>query len=176
MELRTPRTLLREFTREDLAGFSHYRLDPRFGVYAEGIDAMPSSVELLEMFLQWAVEEPRRAWQFAITLPTRASISGPLIGTAGLRQRAAGDGVAEFGIELDRRHWRQGLATEVSRGLLDFDFGTLGLREIQARSVSANLAVTRLLETLRFEPDGEADGPEWMQRRGWKERLWRLPA
>lgn len=173
MELRTTRTLLREFVAEDLAAFSRYRLDPAFRQFAPEPAAEPSSEDLLATFLRWAAEDPRCAWQLAISIP--ATMPEQLAGTAGLRKASHDADVADFGIELDARYWGRGHASEVARALLDFGFGGLALRQVVAQTVSANHAVAALLGSLRFERSGATEGSPAMQRRGWKEVHWRLP-
>jgi RimJ/RimL family protein N-acetyltransferase len=49
-------------------------------------------------------------------------------------------GVADLGYRILRRYWRQGLATEASRGLLQHAFETVGVRRVIAQTMAVNAA------------------------------------
>lgn len=57
---------------------------------------------------------------------------------------------AEIGYSFDRSHWSRGYATEALRGLIDYGFGPLALRRIEADIDPRNGASARLLERLGF--------------------------
>jgi ribosomal-protein-alanine N-acetyltransferase len=132
MEILTRRFRLRDFTAADAAAFRAYHEDPRYrALYGDGIaDAAPG---LLQQFIAWAAEKPRRNFQFAVT---EREAPGRLIGCAGLRQAGFAPGQAEFGLELAADQWgRYGCAIEVAAALLRFGFGTLALDCIHGVSV-----------------------------------------
>ena len=70
---------------------------------------------------------------------------GAFLGMVGLaRVRFAPlAGAVEVGWRLARAHWGKGYATEAARAWLGHGFGTLGLAEIVAFTVPANLASRR---------------------------------
>lgn len=49
-------------------------------------------------------------------------------------------GVADLGYRILRRYWRQGLATEASRALLQHAFLTVGVRRVIAQTMAVNAA------------------------------------
>ena len=84
----------------------------------------------------------------------RVSATGSLYrGARGKRLRRAHDaasrpgpdqpddpGVADLGYRLLRRYWRQGLATEAARALLQHAFLTVGVRRVIAQTMAVNAA------------------------------------
>lgn len=73
--------------------------------------------------------------------------------------------VAELGYRIARRHWRQGLATEASRGLLRHAFETVGQSRVIAQTMTVNsgsrAVMTKLgLRYLRtYHPDWDEPLP-----------------
>ena len=55
---------------------------------------------------------------------------------------------AEIGWRLERRHWRQGLASEGAGELLRYGFETVGLRRIRAETMAVNLASRGVMRKL----------------------------
>jgi RimJ/RimL family protein N-acetyltransferase len=70
------------------------------------------------------------------------------IGLAVQAFRAPFTPCVEIGWRLAAEHWNRGLATEGARTALEHGFGALGLREIVAYTVPANLASRRVMEKL----------------------------
>ena len=173
MEVTTGRFLLREFTEADAAQFVAYHEDPRYLAFSSARDASPQrSRGLLAMFHDWAREQPRRHYQFAIAAVYTPAL---LLGCCGLR--GIEDRVAEIGIELAPRYWgRHGCALEVMCALIEFGFRDLELNEICGETVSANDRIARLATWLGFTSARRDGAPEWMQGRGWHEVEWRLPS
>jgi ribosomal-protein-alanine N-acetyltransferase len=87
------------------------------------------------------------------------------LGTCGLDDIDAVNGVAEIGYVLAKPYWGQGYATEAASVVLRFGFVQLGLRLIEAHAFSENVASLRVMAklSLRFretrlatgEPPGE---------------------
>ncbi|MCP3979621.1 MAG: GNAT family N-acetyltransferase [bacterium] len=77
-----------------------------------------------------------------------------VIGTCTLASLDASNGRAEVGFALNRSHWGGGLMSEALRLLLDYAFGTLGLRRIEADIDPRNAASIRLVERLGFVREG----------------------
>ena len=174
MELASERLILREFDHADLPALLAYWADPRYAEFGDPEAAAPVHARrLLELFVRWAQEVPRRNYQFAVV---ERGGSGEMIGNCGIRQQESGGGVAGFGVELAPSVWGRGLATEAARRLLSLAFGDLGLREIHGISVAENTRVARLVGRLGFTRIASRPGPDWMRSRGWTETEWRLAA
>jgi RimJ/RimL family protein N-acetyltransferase len=182
MELVTPRLRLRDFIDTDAPAFVAYHADPRSAqFYAPGEAAPGSARQLLDVFRGWAIEQPRRNYQLAITLlqpghaPASSASSGEkVIGTIGLRGEGLVAHHAEFGLELAPAAWGHGYAAEAARAFLTFGFRHLDLTDVVGVSVSANLRVARLVRGLGFVESGTRPGAGWMQGHGWHHVEWWL--
>ncbi len=173
-----PRVRLRDFASADAAEFARYRRDPRCAAfYAADTVAPAASLRLLERFVAWAVERPRRNFGLAIAEPAGEDEPGRLIGCCSLFGGRLPQGYAEFGIELAPERWGRGLAGEASRLLLDFGFGALGLAEIRCVTVTQNVRIARLLGRLGFTPGRPRRAPpgaDWLEAAGWTLTDWWL--
>jgi len=56
--------------------------------------------------------------------------------------------VSELGYRIVRRYWRQGLASEASRVLLQYAFETVGQNRVIAQTMAVNLGSRGVLETI----------------------------
>ena len=63
-------------------------------------------------------------------------------------------GRADIGYGLARAHWGQGVMNEALTAIVDYGFGPLGLRRLEADIDPRNLASLRALERLGFEREG----------------------
>lgn len=170
----TPRLVLRDFTPEDLPAYLEPQADPRYTeFYGPGETGPDFTRGLVERFVQWAAETPRRNYQLAVVL--RES-PGELIGSCGIRLHGCEAGTGEFGLELAPRHWGRGFATEAAGAILNFGFRELGLQEIGGVTVTENVRVQRLVARLGFTQIERIPGPDWMSARGWSQSVWRLRA
>lgn len=172
MELLTQRFLLRDFTDADLPAFEAYHADPRSLEFYGPSEARPAHArELIRRFQAWAAESPRRNYQLAIV---RRRDPDALLGSAGLRTAEAAPGTAELGIELAPDCWgRYGYALEVLRALVDFGFGTLGLREIYGATVSANQRIGRRSRPSAPRRRSARDPSGWRSAGGrWSSGAW----
>lgn len=168
----TPRLVLRDFTLEDLPAYLEPQADPRYTeFYGPGETGPDFTRGLVERFVQWAAETPRRNYQLAV-VPREGP--GELIGSCGVRQHGCEPGKGEFGLELAPRHWGRGFATEAASAILDFGFRELGLQEIRGVTVTENVSVQRLVARLGFTRVETIPGPDWMSARGWSQSVWRL--
>ena len=170
MEIVTSRLVLREFTAADAAALAAYQADPRATEFY-GPDDVATVPGLVERFVAWARESPRRNWQLAIA--AREAPAEPL-GSCGLRTLDLPRGVAELGVELAPTAWGRGYAREAARALVDWGFPALDLAEVCAVTVSANARVASLLRRLGFSAAATRPGPAWMTARGWHHVEWRL--
>ncbi len=91
----------------------------------------------------------RRGLTLAVTLRE----DGALVGAVGLALVMA-DRRAELGYWIGVPWWNRGMATEASRGLIDFGFGTLGLHRIMARHMARNEASGRVMQKLGMAREG----------------------
>lgn len=171
MVLTGERVLLRDFEARDVAAYTRIHADPRFTEFRGPEESTPEHpVKLLDLFMSWADEEPRRDFQLAIV--ERAT--GELLGSCGVRSGEHPAGWAELGIELAAPSWGRGLASEAARLVLAFGFESLHLREVQAESVTQNARIARLLSRLGFQDIGARRQAGWMDARGWTKTDWLL--
>ncbi len=85
----------------------------------------------------------------------RRSADGGLIGHCGLVINEAPD--VELIYALARSAWGQGFATEAAECVTNFAFDRRELQHLYALVFPENLASVRVLEKLRFEPDGTTE-------------------
>ena len=98
MELTGERILLREFAEGDVGGLLAVHSDPRvLRYYAPEVGTLEHARMLVEMFIQWANENPRQNFQFAIVDPE----TNALLGSCGIRRKNCPPNQAEFGIGID---------------------------------------------------------------------------
>jgi ribosomal-protein-alanine N-acetyltransferase len=123
---------------------------------------------LVEMFIEWANENPRQNFQFAIVdLETNS-----LLGSCGIRRKNYPPGQAEFGIGIDADWWGRGIAQEAARTILRFGFSELDLHEVHGVAVSENEAVSKFVRRLGFSPGIASRGEAWMEERSWRVVDW----
>lgn len=91
----------------------------------------------------------RRTLTLAVTLEA----DGTLIGTVGLAL-AMEDCRGELGYWIGLPWWNRGFATEASRAVVDFGFGSLGLHRIMARHLARNPSSGRVMEKLGMTREG----------------------
>ncbi len=163
MELFTDRLRLREYVESDVDTTHRWRCDPAYLEHypGDGFDRR-HTMELIERFIGWQSESPRRRWQLAIERVD----TGQFIGSGGVRRASDRDG-ADIGYELDPQHWGHGFATEAMARLVRFAIEEAGLTLLTARTSQANKRSLRVLERLGFQcaeaiPAGSGrDGTEW---------------
>lgn len=170
MLLTTKRFVLRDFVVDDFPAFEEYHADPRSSeFYGPERDNPRLAAELVQLFMAWAVEEPRLNYQLAIV-----QRGGPLIGCGGLRMKDVGPDSAELGLELAPAYWgRYGYATEIMKRLVNFGFDDLGLARIFGTTVSENARIARLVSAFGAV-SVECSTPVWMAARGWRQIEWRI--
>src|SRR5262245_49625015 len=128
MELSGRRTLLREFTEEDVGTLQVIHGDPRVLRYYDPEVGTPEHARMLVgLFIQWAYENPRDNFQLAIVDPK----SSTLLGSCGIRRKGRPKGQADFGIGIDASCWGRGLALEAARLILGFGFAELDLQDVR---------------------------------------------
>ena len=164
MELRTPRLLLREFTRQDWQAVLAYQIDPRYLRYYPWIERNKTDVEaFVDQFVAWQTEKPRSKFQFAVTL----AATNKLIGTCGVRLNGPRRWEGDMGYEIAPAYWGQGYATEAAQAILTFGFETLQTHRIWASVIAENLGSVRVLEKLNMKREGHLRENQWMKGRWW---------
>jgi [ribosomal protein S5]-alanine N-acetyltransferase len=76
--------------------------------------------------------------------------NGNFVGAAGLRPYKLEDRIFALGFYLLREYWRQGLAEEAARAVIDYAFGTLNATRLFAGHHPENSASRALLTKLGF--------------------------
>jgi RimJ/RimL family protein N-acetyltransferase len=173
MEIITKRFLIRDFTEADESALLAYHSDPRYAECCSPEEVSRESTrKLLNLFMQWATEIPRRNYQLAIT-----ELESPrkLLGCCGLRCEGYNLGQAELGIELALEYWgRYRYAIEVAGALLEFGFHDLALQEVRGISIDANARVTKLAHRYGFAVVGTRSESDWTRAKGWSQTEWQL--
>ena len=147
-ELRTPRLLLRAFTRDDAAA-----LTAALGAreVSDTTLSIPHPYER-SMADSWiaglaAAFERRELAVFAV-----ADGSGELVGSVALA--LGGDGQGELGYWTALPHWGKGYSTEAARALVAWGFESLGLHRVHAHHFARNPASGRVLRKLGMREEG----------------------
>jgi RimJ/RimL family protein N-acetyltransferase len=148
-------------------------MDPRAREFYGPDEGLPELPALLETFLAWAAETPRRNWQLAVAL---REDSATVVGSCGLRRVHEEPDLADLGIDLAPALWGLGYGTEAASAMLDFGFDALGLSAVRGRVVSANRRVEAMIRRLCFRFVGTHSGPAWITTRGWHCAEWELTA
>jgi RimJ/RimL family protein N-acetyltransferase len=95
---------------------------------------------------------------FAARAALRWSITHPeddrMVGHLSLFNFSEQSGRADIGYGLVREHWGRGLMHEALTAVVDFAFGPLGLRRLEADIDPRNQASLRVLERLGFTREG----------------------
>ncbi len=156
--IRSERLLLRPWRDEDRAPFAAMSADARVMQFFPAVlsraesDAGVDNIQAhfaTHGFGVWAIEVPGVA---------------PFVGFTGLavpRFTAAFTPCVEIAWRLAADHWGKGYATEAARLSLQYGFETLGLTEIVALAVAANLRSRAVMERLgmRHDPADDFDHP-----------------
>jgi RimJ/RimL family protein N-acetyltransferase len=154
VSLRTRRLVLREWREEDAEPFAAMSADPAVMQYLvpfrdrAAMDA-------------W-VAAARRHWrkhgfgQSVVELPGEAPFIG-VVGLSRVRFALPFAPAVEAAWRLARPYWGRGYPYEAARAAIDDGFGRLGLDEIVAFTVPANLASRRVMEKLGMTRDPAED-------------------
>ena len=132
--------LLRDFRSSDRGDFIALVDDEPMYEYMKFRLDEATATRWLGNFVNEPNASPRTLWSLVIESP-----DGEFAGWAGLDGRTRRDD-AEIGWYLSSRHWGRGYATEATRLLVDFGFGTLGYRRLFATADPDNAASRRVLD------------------------------
>jgi len=158
ISLRTSRLLLRPWRDADVAAYAELAADPAVMEFLRPVTE-PGAAEA------WAARV-RDHWrqqgfgQWVVEIPGEASLIG-VVGLSTVSYKAHFTPAVEVAWRLARAQWGRGYATEAARAALDYGFDTLGLPEIVAVTVPANLRSRRVMERLGMVrlPEDDFDHP-----------------
>ncbi|HEY3912297.1 MAG TPA: GNAT family N-acetyltransferase [Stellaceae bacterium] len=158
VSLRTSRLLLRPWRDADLAAFAAMSANPAVMEFLLPI-AQPGGCESWAARLQ-AHWRDHGFGRWAVEIPGVASFIG-VVGLAWIPYEAHFTPAVEIAWRLARAYWGRGYATEAAGAALDYGFDSLGLREIVAVTVPANLRSRRVMERLGMmrAPEDDYDHP-----------------
>jgi len=141
-ELCGARLRLRDFRPEDIEDVFHYASDPLVTRYAGWV---PHRTPYDSMaYIQRCLADDWGPITFAVEHMGRARV----IGVVDIRVLSRFWGIGEIGYTLSRDYWGQGFNVEAGKLLLEYGFGQLGLRRIQAVCDTANRRSYRTMEKL----------------------------
>jgi RimJ/RimL family protein N-acetyltransferase len=151
--LLTERLILRRWQDRDRAPFAALNADPQVMRHFPAPLSRAESDALVDRF--------ERAWDdtgigFAAAERREDGALVGMVGLSRLRLPELGppiDGALEVGWRLARQCWGQGYATEAARAWVDHGFGALGLGEIVAIAVPANLPSHAVMRRLGMRRD-----------------------
>jgi ribosomal-protein-alanine N-acetyltransferase len=146
----TPRLILREFTPADAADLFSFRSDPEVAKYDSDppMQEVTEAAGLIEQIGKHYTAKESLGW--AVVLKEEKRVIGDFVFFFWERAYYK----ADLGYCLARPYWRQGLATEALRAILQFGFDTLHVHRVNADTRMDNLASTRLLEKVGFRHEG----------------------
>ena len=156
--LQTERLLLRAWRAGDREPFARMNADPRVMRYFPATLTRAQSDVTIDRFGAHLVDHGFTF--FAAELRASGEFIG-FVGMARVSWEAHFTPCVEIGWRLDPACWNQGLATEGARECLRFAFEDLGIGEIVAFTVPANLASRRVMEKLGMtrNPADDFDHP-----------------
>lgn len=96
----------------------------------------PASVEAVERFIMWMLEQ-RRAGKQACFVIVPAGMR-TAVGLFQVHALERGFATAEWGFALGSRFWGSGLFAEGARLFLDFSFDVIGVHRLEARAAAVN--------------------------------------
>ncbi len=133
---------VRELEVSDADGLWRLLSDPEVRRYS----APPQDPPAFERFAQWS-QLQRRCGRYACFAILLAESADP-VGLIQLRALDPSFRIAEWGFAIGRQYWGRGLFPDAGRLLLDFAFGTVGVRRLEARTTVANERAVRALRRL----------------------------
>jgi ribosomal-protein-alanine N-acetyltransferase len=144
--LHTPRLLLRGVTAADAPALFALRSDPQVLRYL----GRPPHRDVAESLALIETAQRNFAEQCAILWGIALQGKQPMIGTITLWNMDLANHRAEIGYMLLPSHWRQGIADEAVRAVLEYGFGVLDFHSLEANTDPENEASGRLLEKHGF--------------------------
>ena len=128
---------------EDVESLASYQSD---SAYLRHYSEPPDAHAIVAAAMEWAREEPRTNFQFAVV----RKLTEAVIGCAGIRMRGHAVGEAQIGIEIDPSCWRRGFAREALSALIEFAVSNLMVDTIWAYTAHSNCAAQTLVKEFGF--------------------------
>ncbi len=113
---------------------------------------LPPTLDSFGRFVAWN-DEQRGAGQSVCFVVVPEGLGSP-VGVFQMRSLEAAFVTAEWGFALGSPFWGSGLFTRAARLVLDFAFGTLGVRRLEARACAENRRGNGALRKLGATPEG----------------------
>lgn len=126
------------------------------GTIGRFIAVPPSSVEDFKRFIRWTQRQRRAGQHVCFGIVPKGSRHA--IGLIQIWSVDAAFATAEWGFVLSRSLWGTGLFMTAARLALDFAFGTLGVRRLEARAADRNIRGNAVLCKLGAVPEGRLRG------------------
>lgn len=161
-EIRTERLRLRPFHARDQPALAALNADPRVMEFLSGVLTREQSDALAARILAHAATHGFGPWTIEVMgevpgeVPGRADFVG-LVALMIPAFQAAFTPCVEIAWRLSASHWGHGYATEAAQAALRHGFMDLGLPEIVAFTVPANVRSRRVMERLGMQRDAAAD-------------------
>lgn len=150
--LETSRLILREFDEADVEAFYLLGSDPSIIRYTGdpggGLKSLEHAMETMRT-RPLADYREHGFGRWACVLKE----TGSIIGFAGLKWLPE-SGEVDIGYRFLPAYWGLGLATESGKAIIEYGFGTLGLKQITGLVDPENIASARVLEKLDMIRDG----------------------
>jgi HAD superfamily hydrolase (TIGR01509 family) len=154
--LRTERLVLRQFTADDAELLVELDSDPEVMRYLSG--GVPTDREKIVGEILPRILSYYEKWQALGLWAAFERASGEFVGWFHLRPMPDDEpGSVELGYRLRRAAWGRGLATEGSRALLAKAFDELGMRRVNARTMTVNRGSRAVMERIGMRLVGTFD-------------------
>lgn len=145
-QLTTARTIITEYTLDDLAEVHQLDSDPEVMRYLHGAitDIEKSEKDLAEHIDYYSEQPGLGIWKTCLHDGTHIGMSvlnRPKLSSNGLRQ-----GPVQLGYRIAQEFWKQGFATEIALGMLDYGFKELDLPSVIAMTSDDNLGSIAVME------------------------------
>jgi [ribosomal protein S5]-alanine N-acetyltransferase len=158
MELRTQRLVLREYCACDLEAIAGMYGDAEFQRFEGALMNRQEAQEALQKGLNWAQEDPRMHYKFAIALPTEER----MIGMVSLMPINPDIQEWEIGWGVRCEDWGRGYASEAAREMLRLAFEELNGRRVVAFCHAENLSSVRVMEKIGMQYEGRLREVRWL--------------
>lgn len=144
--LETERTLVREFSMEDMDALYELYQKPHVTDFIEPLYEYRKEMEYEKEY----IERIYGFYGFGMWL-VFSKDTGELLGRAGLEYREpCEEGEVELGYVIAPEYWRQGYGTEVCQAVIRYAKGELGMDRISCRVHDNNQPSRRFLEKMGF--------------------------
>lgn len=148
MILATERCIVRDFIEEDWFQLHQYCSDTEVTRYTFwGPNTEEQTRDFIDSSIKSQIELPRKSYEMAIV----DKRSNAILGNCCIRVEKTN---AEIGYCLSQPYWGKGLATEVTRTLMQFGFQELGIHRIYATCRPENIGSAKVMEKAGMRKEG----------------------